>query len=535
MRTPATSRKWRPHLRTVIVAILLVALALPLTGLFFFRVYENQLIRQTESELIAQAAVLAATLSANLDNSGATDAELGPLLPRDVSPDPAEPWQPVLPRLDLAVDSILGQRSDARPAMRPAARAWLEAGAAIGPVLAQTQKATLAGFRILDPHGTVIAGGGETGLSLAHVPEVAAALAGRVTPVLRIRVSDQPPPPVYSVSRGTKVRVFLAYPVVLRNRVAGAIYVSRTPSNIVKHLHEERGKLALAALATLSATLLIGFVAARTITRPILELTGRTRRIAAGDATAMEPLAHHGTSEIAELSASFLTMAAKLRERSDHVANFANHVSHELKSPLTSIQGAAELMRDAGDAMTPEERARFLENMIGDSRRMTELVRRLFDLARAEAAPEDRGPSTLAQVLTGSAATMPPDITCTTGSDIPLAIGVDALAAIMANLAANAGQHGATRLELEAVRDGDAVTMTVQDDGSGISDNNRKRIFEPFFTTRRAEGGTGLGLGIVRAMLHAHDGAIALAASSSPSQGARFVITLPAWTPDRHT
>ena len=65
-----------------------------------------------------------------------------------------------------------------------------------------------------------------------------------------------------------------------------------------------------------------------------------------------------GSREIASLSQSFIDMAQRLSDRSDYISNFAAHVSHELKTPLTSIQGAAELLRDAGDTMTEEERAR---------------------------------------------------------------------------------------------------------------------------------------------------------------------------------
>ena len=104
----------------------------------------------------------------------------------------------------------------------------------------QTQKVTLAGFRILDPHGTVIAGRRETGMSLAHIEEVAAALQGRYRGALRVRISGQPPPPIYSISRGTGLRVFSAMPVIVDNHVAGVIYASRTPSNIFRHLYEER-------------------------------------------------------------------------------------------------------------------------------------------------------------------------------------------------------------------------------------------------------------------------------------------------------
>ena len=118
---------------------------------------------------------------------------------------------------------------------------------------------TLAGFRLLDPTGVVIAGGGDIGRSFADVEEVRAALAGRYASVLRTRVPDGPAPPLYSVSRGTGVRVFVAMPVVVDGRVAGAVYLSRTPNNIVKHLYGERGKVVLAAISILGATLLIAY------------------------------------------------------------------------------------------------------------------------------------------------------------------------------------------------------------------------------------------------------------------------------------
>ncbi|RWD15777.1 MAG: two-component sensor histidine kinase, partial [Mesorhizobium sp.] len=75
-------------------------------------------------------------------------------------------------------------------------------------------------------------------------------------------------PPLYSVSRGTRVRVFVALPVEVEGRVAGVVYLSRTPNNIVKHLYGERGKVTLAAIAIVGGTLLIGLVFLRTVSRP---------------------------------------------------------------------------------------------------------------------------------------------------------------------------------------------------------------------------------------------------------------------------
>jgi hypothetical protein len=161
------------------------------------------------------------------------------------------------------------------------------------PIVLETQKVTLAGFRILDPRGVVIAGRDEVGQSLAHIEEVATALQGQYRAVLRIRKPDKPPPPIYSISRGVGVHVFSAMPVIVNNRVAGVIYTSRTPSNIFDHLYQERGKFILAALAVVFATIIIGLVFSRTITRPMRELVDRAVRISRGDRDAFRPLAQN--------------------------------------------------------------------------------------------------------------------------------------------------------------------------------------------------------------------------------------------------
>ena len=85
-----------------------------------------------------------------------------------------------------------------------------------------------------------------------------------------------------------------------------------------------------------------------------------------------------------DLSQGFLEMADKLYERSDYIANFATHVSHELKTPLTAIRGATELMLDSADTMTEADRRKFLTNMLGDTQRLTALVDRMRALAKAD-------------------------------------------------------------------------------------------------------------------------------------------------------
>src|SRR5215470_7892042 len=393
MSDVAGREKWRPSLGLVIFAVLASVALLPLVGLFFFRLYDNQLIRQTQAELIAQSRVLAAVYAREVEARLDKGLVLGPELPPETRPDPEDRVTPIRPALDLASNDLLMRRPAARPAPTPASPLYFEIGARLMPIVLETQKVTLAGFRILDPNGVVIAGRQEMGESLAHIEEVAAALNGQYHAALRIRKLDKTPPPIYSISRGVGVHVFSAMPVLVNNHVAGVIYTSRTPSNIFDHLYQERGKFILAALAVVFATVIIGLVFSRTITRPMRELVNRAARISRGDRDAFRPLAHYGTRELAQLSHSFLEMAEQLSRRSDYIATFSSHLTHELKSPLTSIKGAAELLQDSlhgkSDGLTQAEQKTFVANILDDTERLEAMTQRLRELARAETAPQN--------------------------------------------------------------------------------------------------------------------------------------------------
>jgi len=513
----------------IVGLVILTALALPLAGLFFFRIYENQLIRQTEADLIGQSAVLATVMAREI-------AALPPGVPLGSAepPAPAEadmPYRPILPALDLAHDPILDRRPPAAAAPVPADPAFVALGARLAPDLVATQKTTLAGFRLLDPRGVVIAGREELGLSLAHVEEVAAALDGRFRAVMRLRVSKHEPPPLYSLSRGTSVRLFVAMPVIVAGRVAGVVYASRTPNNVFKSFHEERGKLIAAGLTILALAALIGFIFQRAITRPIRELMKRTEAIGRGDRVALTPLAHHGTAEFAALSQGFLDTAQALQDRSDFIATFAAHVSHELKSPLTAIKGAAELLRDDLDAGTPgmdrADRRRFLDNIVSDTGRLTTIVQRLRELARAEGVPTAGATTLTATVadLRSGFATL--KIQAEGAVSEPVRISPENARIVLSHLADNALRHGARSLAISAHREADRLRVSVRDDGPGISAANRGKVFESFFTTRRDSGGTGMGLSIVRAMLEAHGGSIVLGGSDGAAEGATFVLSIP--------
>ncbi|RDJ25491.1 HAMP domain-containing protein [Bosea caraganae] len=531
-------RKWRPTLSMIVFVVLVTVTMLPLIGLFFFRLYENQLIHQTESELIAQTAAIAAIYAREVEADPAARALARPAGSQAPTRDeyrslaareqamrtPVGDYHPIEPSLDLAGDDILPRRPDAREPAKPADPAFLAIGARLAGIVTATQDVTLAGFRILDPNGTVIAGREELGRSLADVEEVATALRGRYGNALRVRISNSPAPPLYSWSRGTGIRVFVAMPVMVDQAVAGVVYASRTPNNIFKHLFAERRKVIFAGLAIALVTALIGFVFARTITRPIHGLIAQTQAIGHGERAQEPPPAHYGTREIASLSQSFHEMAERLSERSAYISTFATHVSHELKSPLTSIQGAAELMKDSSASMSEEQRQRFLGNIIDDTHRLTRLLDRLRELARADN-PQMAGSTTL-QAVVGLVRDAFPALIITVEGEPESVLGLspDNALIVLSHLADNAQRHNAKNLRIAARQVNDRLELRVSDDGDGIAASNRGRIFDPFFTTRRESGGTGMGLGIAQSMLRSHDGAIALEPSEA---GTAFTIRLP--------
>lgn len=537
-------RKTLFRLRSILLIVMLAVLALPLGGLYFFRIYENELVQQTELELISQSAVLAATFRQLVrdqrhEHEGdygyvqfSTSLTLPEKNPYTRTPPPdAAFYTPVAPRVDL-IDPIAPPRPDARPNTQAIDPLASKIGEHMNPILRDTQQVTLSGARLLDPNGTVIAGREEVGLSLAHIPEIKQALQGKYASVIRQRLSDEPPPPLYSVSRGTHIRIFTAFPIIEEGRLQGVVYLSRTPTNIIKHLYENKGIVLLATLSLLVLAVLLILFVSSTISRPIRELLRQTERVRQGEQREVDPIQNPVTKEVAQLSESFAGMSHALAERSDYIRRFATHVSHEFKTPLTAMQGALELLHDHLDTMPPERRERFIQNLLDDTQRLKKLVNRLLELARADSIETSKDSSTLTNLFKALRSRYQDrGLELHFSNPLPttaLAIAPDALEVIATNLLDNSLQHGATRVEIHTSGGGDKLQLRLHDNGHGISPANRDKIFTPFFTTKRTKGGTGLGLEIVTSILKAYGGSIRL---GNATQGAEFILGLPT---DKH-
>lgn len=515
------------RLRTIFLILSLLVLLLPLGGLFFFRLYENELVRQTELELISQGAALAASYKQQLKRAVPDASIYGIALPEEYSRHTIDAYYtPVYPQIDLAHSTVLRPPTaeDAPIAADPFAAV---VGQQFTGVLTETKKTTLSGIVVLDYQGIVVAGHHSIGDSFATPREVQLALNGYYASTIRQRNMDEEPPALASISRGTGIRVFAAYPVVENNRLWGVIYLSRTPQNILKHLYAERDKVLLAGLTVLGITLFMVLFVSYTITRPIHRLIDKTRRVAEGETQAMAPLRRPGTKEIELLSRSFSKMAYALHARTEYIREFATHISHEFKTPLTGIRGATELLLEHGDEMEPGRRHRFLSNIIHDSERLKRLVDRLLELARADNITPSGESCYLMPILKRLAGHFGDDtfaVEIDGEGHYDVLLPADSCESVISNLLENAKQHGAKQVQIDLHMEEQELALRFANDGEPISPANQDKIFAPFFTTRRAEGGTGLGLGITRSLLEAYGGSIRY----EPDQpDTVFVVTIP--------
>jgi len=517
----------RPRLSigTMLLLLNLAALVLPVSGIWLLRVYESALIRQTESELLAQGAIVAAVYRAAWHDAGGRAEAGSPIDPRWTrQPGFDQPWLPRFAALDLAADPILPPPPDPEPAQTPAEAVAATAGAPLGAMLRDAQRTTLAGIRVLDRQGVVVASTGETlGQSLRLLPEVERALQGEPVSVVRQRAKG-PAPSAIAFSRGSAIRVFTALPVLDNERVIGVVLLSRTPHSLAEALYGKRWHLAILAGLLLASVGGLSAAGTLAIVRPLRAVTAQAKRAAEGEQGAMAPLTRPVVREVAELSETLSRMAATLEQRADYIRDFAAHVSHEFKTPLTAIRGTVELLREHFASMEAEDRERFLANLDADAGRLERLVRRLLDLARADVmrGGEDEVCQAAELIATIAARYRQQGLAITvTAEPVALAIGAEALETVLTNLIENARQHGGPQVTLSLDAEG---ILRLADDGPGISEANAQRVFAPFFTTARKQGGTGLGLSIVGSLLRHCGGSIKLLPTA---RGAVFELRLP--------
>lgn len=512
--------------RTLLSALWLWALTLPLLALAVFRTYENQLVRRTEEALISEAVVVGESARQVVDPGATTQLE---------TPQ-GEPFVPLQPTLDLRIDQLHGVARRAGTATTSIEERWRPLTA----LLERAELRNLTGVRVLDSSGVVVASPKrEVGYSLAHLPEVRAAMEGRYEPALHERGRHASEPHPSSLSRASAIHVSIAVPVFSKPRsqagdddeVIAIVYDSRTPMDVEKSIWRLREELVVPALASIVLTLGLMLLLSRLIAQPLVTLAGAARRVADGHrGVALTPRGF-APKEVGFLSESLERMRTQLEGRAEYVRTFAANAAHELKSPLTSIRGAAELLLEA--EMSRDQARKFLENVLEDAVRMDKLVQRLLVLARVESSSPNRSDVELGELLDAIAERHrrrgQPVQVAHPEAPVRLFADPEQLEAMFGSLIDNAVRHGGPEpVEVTLEVQGRAAITRVRDHGPEVPEELMSNLFERFFTTERARGGTGLGLSIVRAVAEGHGGEVH---AVRRDRGLELVVQLPVKDP----
>lgn len=291
-----------------------------------------------------------------------------------------------------------------------------------------------------------------------------------------------------------------------------------------------------ASVVGVIAASVLALVISRSIARPLRTVADYALAMSPGDPM---PLPLTGPSEVQAVAEAFNRMSAEVRAEQHSQQDFLANVSHDLKTPLTSIQGFSQAIID-GAARDPVAAARIIHE---EAARMNRMVIELTDLARLQAGrlsmtmqPLDLG--MLARAMGERLAIVAQEKNITLHVDAPAMPPVsgdgDRLVQVLTNLIGNAIKYtppGGTVTVRTAMR-ASGVEVSVQDTGVGISADALPRIFERFYQVDKARGpqrGTGLGLAIVQEIVTAHGGTIT-ASSAGEGWGSTFVVWLPAPT-----
>jgi signal transduction histidine kinase len=303
--------------------------------------------------------------------------------------------------------------------------------------------------------------------------------------------------------------------------------------------------VAAGLIAGLTGALLLFSGLIASMRRPLEELVEASGRLAAGDRSTRVEVG--GLSETATLGAAFNEMAAELeleesrRDQLDRLKDeFVLTASHELRSPLTSVQGFAELLMLERDSLSPKQ-VETVEIILDNCRHLVRLLNDLLDLARSDAGrlaiqplPTEVGPLIDDAVRTMRAQTESGHQTLRVRVEpgIPMVnVEADRIRQILVNLLTNAHDYSpeGASIEVTARLAGAEVEVAVTDDGPGIPESQLEHIFERFTRgdaglTQRV-GGTGLGLAISKSLVELHGGTIDV--DSTPGEGSSFRFRLP--------
>jgi two-component system sensor histidine kinase CreC len=330
--------------------------------------------------------------------------------------------------------------------------------------------------------------------------------------------------------------LYVAAPIRVNGNLAGVLTVAKPTTNINTFLQDIKPRVVKVGLFAALAAIVLSYIAAGWIAAPIKRLTRYADTIRRGKRMRFPKL---DSSEIGKMGKAFEKMQKAL-EGKQYVEQYVQNLTHEIKSPLSAIRGAAELLEEP---MPSERRVRFLSNIRSEADRIQQIVDRMLELAALENLQclkkiENVSFNNLVQAVLESkrpllarkhlgASFKAPEERMVRGDSFLLQ---QAIANLIQNAIDFSPPYG--NIELTLRHREDKLHFSVADNGPGIPDYAHKKIFEKFFSLQRPDSGkksTGLGLNFVREVVGLHDGTIRL--ENQAEGGVRATLTLSSGRP----
>jgi signal transduction histidine kinase len=350
-------------------------------------------------------------------------------------------------------------------------------------------------------------------------------------------------------------KVFSAWPVTSDNGTEGYLYVvlggqkyEELASNIGDSYVARASLVAIAAIALFTA--IIGLLVFGLLTRRLKRLNREMQRVteAKFQSEPTLPRAKKDGDEIDELSNAFIDMSAQINAQIDQLTEndrlrreLVSNISHDLRTPLTAMQGYIETLLIKGEAMTAEDREKYLRIAQKHSMRLSRLIADLFELSKLDAASVTPSVESfslpelvqdIAQEFQIESERKGIDLQVDVDSTATLTMGdIGLIQRVLENLVRNAIQFAPQggEVTISIAQKPDSLAVAVSDNGPGIAEEEVPRIFDRFYRTRDGEearsDSSGLGLAIVKRILDLHNTRITVA--SRPNAGTRFEFELP--------
>ncbi len=329
---------------------------------------------------------------------------------------------------------------------------------------------------------------------------------------------------------------FLSHVEAMERMMGGGMMGGSTFAQAQRDLLNNLGRtLWIAGLSGAALAIFLGYLFTRQIVAPLGKVTTAARRVAQGNLEQRVDI--HGSGELAELGESFNLMAATLSHGRELRQNMVADIAHELRTPLSILQGNIEAMLDGVlEANTDNLTSSHQETML-----LTRLVDDLRTLSLAEGGrlrfqPRDTDLRSLSlQVIDGfqtQLASKNISVALEAPNDLPQAwVDPDRTAQVIRNLLSNAFHYTPEggNITIRLTCDSDGITVSVIDTGVGIPSEDLPHVFDRFYrvdrSRTRSTGGSGLGLAIVKQLVEAQDGRVW--ADSAKGKGSTFAFRVP--------